>query len=165
MLHRYKKGELNGKNVSMIMPAPFSQRHNSYLRNYVNTGKGKILDTNREVSGVCMSHAAHSVLQSWWGALDLSFARDLCDCLDAKAQVALHRCPVATLHVGLEPGTRHELLTELSCFTCPQVVALHKDRYVFPVTLKVTQIMGTGVDATFMGVMKVSGKLLYVAGS
>jgi hypothetical protein len=36
-----------------------------------------------------------------------------------------------------------------------QVVALHKDRYVFPVTLKVTKIMGTGVDATFMGIMKV----------
>lgn len=44
-------------------------------------------------------------------------------------------------------------------FHMPQVVALHKDRYVFPVTLKVTQIMGTGVDATFMGVMKVSGTL------
>jgi hypothetical protein len=38
---------------------------------------------------------------------------------------------------------------------CLQVVALHKDRYVFPVTLKVTKIMGTGVDATFMGIMKV----------
>jgi hypothetical protein len=35
----YKKGELEGKNVSILMPNPFSQRHNSYLRNYVTTGK------------------------------------------------------------------------------------------------------------------------------
>jgi hypothetical protein len=35
----YKKGELEGKNVSILMPNPFSQRHNSYLRNYITTGK------------------------------------------------------------------------------------------------------------------------------
>lgn len=46
--------------------------------------------------------------------------------------------------------------------TLPQVVALHKDRYVFPVSLKVTQIMGTGVDATFMGIMQVRGKGAHV---
>jgi hypothetical protein len=33
------------------MPPPFSTRHNSYLRNYINTNKAKILDTNREVCG------------------------------------------------------------------------------------------------------------------
>lgn len=31
------------------MPPPFSTRHNSYLRNFANTGKAKILDTYREV--------------------------------------------------------------------------------------------------------------------
>jgi hypothetical protein len=36
----YKKGELEGKNVSMLMPNPFSQRHNSYLRNFKTTGNG-----------------------------------------------------------------------------------------------------------------------------
>lgn len=45
------------------------------------------------------------------------------------------------------------------CWTL-QVVALHKERYVFPVTLKVTRVSGTGVDAIFMGVMKVSGLVL-----
>ena len=29
---------LDGQNVSMLMPAPFSQRHNMYLSNYVTTG-------------------------------------------------------------------------------------------------------------------------------
>lgn len=34
----YKKGELEGKNISILMPQPFSQRHNGYLRNYITTG-------------------------------------------------------------------------------------------------------------------------------
>jgi hypothetical protein len=47
--NRYKKGELNGKNVSIIMPPPFSTRHPSYMRSYVNSSKSKILDSTREV--------------------------------------------------------------------------------------------------------------------
>jgi len=35
---RYKRGELEGKNVSCLMPQPFSGRHNTYLSNYVETG-------------------------------------------------------------------------------------------------------------------------------
>jgi PAS domain S-box-containing protein len=41
----YKKGELEGKNVSILMPNPFSGRHNSYLRNYLTTG------------GACAAHS------------------------------------------------------------------------------------------------------------
>lgn len=50
----------------------------------------------------------------------------------------------------------------LRCLICLtlQVVALHRERYVFPVTLKVTRVSGTGVDAVFMGVMKVGGPVL-----
>eukprot|EP00983_Pelagomonas_calceolata_P108828 1159499-Pelagomonas_calceolata.AAC.1 len=36
-LHRYKRGELEGKNVSCLMPQPFASRHNSYLQAYVDT--------------------------------------------------------------------------------------------------------------------------------
>jgi len=62
----------------MIMPAPFSQRHNGYLRNYLTTGKARILDSIREV------------------------------------------------------------------------VALHKDRFVFPVRIAVTRVSGSGADSIFM---------------
>jgi PAS domain S-box-containing protein len=48
----YKRGELDGKNVSCLMPQPFSGRHNTYLRNYITTGKGKIIDSFREVLGL-----------------------------------------------------------------------------------------------------------------
>jgi PAS domain S-box-containing protein len=48
-LFGYRKGELEGKNVSLLMPAPFSTRHSGYLRNYTTTGKAKILDSSRQV--------------------------------------------------------------------------------------------------------------------
>lgn len=51
-LYGYKRGEIDGKNVSMLIPQPFSGRHNTYLRNYLTTGKAKILDTVREVLGL-----------------------------------------------------------------------------------------------------------------
>ncbi|GIL79405.1 hypothetical protein Vretimale_18290 [Volvox reticuliferus] len=78
----YSKGELEGKNVSCLMPQPFSARHNTYLRNYITTGKAKILDELREV------------------------------------------------------------------------VALHRDRYVFPIKILVSKSQGNGADAIFMGLLK-----------
>ena len=34
----YKKGELEGKNVSILMPPPYNSRHNGYLKAYQMTG-------------------------------------------------------------------------------------------------------------------------------
>lgn len=53
----YRKGELEGKNVSLLMPQPFSGQHNGYLRNYQTTGKAKILDSVQPV-GEVQHHAA-----------------------------------------------------------------------------------------------------------
>ncbi|WIA17635.1 hypothetical protein OEZ85_014441 [Tetradesmus obliquus] len=78
----YRKGELEGKNVALLMPQPYSGRHNGYLRNFQTTGQPKILDKTQEM------------------------------------------------------------------------VALHKEHYVFPVTLGVTRVSGTGAEAMFMGVMR-----------
>ncbi len=40
----YSKGDLDGKNINIIMPPPFSQRHNKYVRQYVHTGRETILN-------------------------------------------------------------------------------------------------------------------------
>ncbi len=38
--------------------------------------------------------------------------------------------------------------------TVREVVAIHKDRYVFPIKLTVTKVSGTGADSLFMGVLR-----------
>lgn len=45
----YKKGMLEGKNISMMMPNPFSSKHNGYLRAYVATGVTHVLDAQRDL--------------------------------------------------------------------------------------------------------------------
>eukprot|EP00775_Hariotina_reticulata_P001355 gene1355-1696_t len=45
----YEKGELEGKNVSTLMPLPFSTRHSSWVQRHATTGKNHILNTMRQV--------------------------------------------------------------------------------------------------------------------
>lgn len=45
----YARGELDGKNVSILMPQPFSSKHDGFLHNYLSTGQAKILNSNRDV--------------------------------------------------------------------------------------------------------------------
>ncbi|KAG2425298.1 hypothetical protein HXX76_013879 [Chlamydomonas incerta] len=40
----YGKNELKGKDVGAIMPPPFSDRHSAYVRKYVETGVGAIIE-------------------------------------------------------------------------------------------------------------------------
>ncbi|KAG2433266.1 hypothetical protein HXX76_008334 [Chlamydomonas incerta] len=45
----YKASELEGQNVSILMPAPYCNRHNGYIAAYVSTGQSKVVETVREV--------------------------------------------------------------------------------------------------------------------
>ena len=47
----YEAGEVLGKNVDVLMPQPYKEEHDEYLRSYRETGRRKIIGIGREVVG------------------------------------------------------------------------------------------------------------------
>jgi PAS domain S-box-containing protein len=48
----FTMAEIVGKNVGQLIPEPHGSKHDSYLRNYLTTGKKHVIGINREVSGL-----------------------------------------------------------------------------------------------------------------
>ena len=48
----YQPEELVGRDVSMLMPEPFSSEHRSYVRSYLASGEAKVIGLGREVVAV-----------------------------------------------------------------------------------------------------------------
>lgn len=51
-LFGYEMHELEGKNVTMLMPSPHREKHDQYVHNYLNTGIKRIIGIGREIEGL-----------------------------------------------------------------------------------------------------------------
>ena len=50
-LFGYQRSEIIGRNISMLMPQPYRDRHDSYVGNYLGSGVKRIIGIGREVVG------------------------------------------------------------------------------------------------------------------
>ena len=48
-LFGYESGEVIGRNVNMLMPAPYREEHDDYLKRYLETGERRVIGIRREV--------------------------------------------------------------------------------------------------------------------
>lgn len=48
----YSAADVIGRNVGMLMPSPYREQHDAYLRHYMETGERRIIGIGREVSGL-----------------------------------------------------------------------------------------------------------------
>ena len=51
-LFGYEAEEVIGRNVSMLVPSPHSERHDQYLANFLKSGESNVFGAGREVKGV-----------------------------------------------------------------------------------------------------------------
>jgi two-component system sensor kinase FixL len=51
-MFEYPAQEMISNNISMLMPSPDHERHDSYLANHIRTGEAKIIGTGREVTAL-----------------------------------------------------------------------------------------------------------------
>lgn len=51
-LFGHPRQEMMGRNVSMLMPEPFSSQHDDFIRHYLESGEARIIGIGREVTGL-----------------------------------------------------------------------------------------------------------------
>ena len=124
----YSEAEMLGENVSILMPSPDRERHDSYLENYARTGQRKIIGVGRVLTARHREGYTFPIELSVGEAevdgerIFTGFIRDLTE--SQNSELRLHELQSELAHVGRvsEVGTlasalAHELNQPLAAVT------------------------------------------------
>ena len=117
-LFGYEREELIGFNVNHLMPSPYAEEHDQYLKNYLRTGEARIIGIGREVTGkrkdgsefplyLAVSEGSHEGQRIFTGIL-----RDLTD-LRVAEERARSAEQLASLSV-ITAGIAHDIGTPMN---------------------------------------------------
>ncbi len=93
----YYLGEIEGKNISLLMPEPYRSKHDSYIKRYIETGERKILGETVEFLGLHKSGRTFPVeltINEFYLGVDRYFTgvvRDITARKDAEMELENHR--------------------------------------------------------------------------
>lgn len=93
-LFGFQAKEIVGNNVSMLMPNPYRDQHDGYLKNYIESGFKKIIGIGREVVGqrkdgsTFPMHLAVSEIQFEGKRLFTGIVRDISDLNEVEERLA-----------------------------------------------------------------------------
>lgn len=156
----YGKNELRGRNINLVIPQPFAEHHDNYVKNYINTGVCALRRCFACHSPVSQLPAHPSCLVN----LPITAARfSTCAlCTHMHAHTFSHKMPLLTcthpVTSSHTPYVIHPVAGKgVILDKNSEFVALHKERYVFAVLIHVTRVMGMGQDSIFMGTVQVRG--------
>jgi two-component system, LuxR family, sensor kinase FixL len=127
-LFELRPEEVQGKNVSMLMPAPYRQEHDGYLSRYLHTGERRIIGVGRVVVGQRKDGSTFPMELSVGEVLlegqrqFIGFVRDLTERQERERR--LHEVQAELLHISrlstmgeMASALAHELNQPLSAIT------------------------------------------------
>lgn len=94
ILFGYSREEVLGKNIKMLMPSPFKDAHDQYLKNYLTTNKAQIIGVGRDVPGlrkdgsIFPMHLSVGKAQVAEGKLFIGVCHDLTDYQNALMELS-----------------------------------------------------------------------------
>lgn len=86
-LFGYAAEELDGQNVSLLMPSPYREEHDAYLAEYAKSGVKKVIGTTRELTGRHKGGATFPMelaVNEWFAADERMFTGIVRDISDRK---------------------------------------------------------------------------------
>ncbi|MGE5159260.1 MAG: PAS domain S-box protein [Gemmatimonas sp.] len=124
----YAAAEMIGENVKLLMPAPYRDEHDAYLRRYLETGKRRLIGAGRIVAGQRKDGSTFpielAVGEMWSGShrFFTGFVRDLTERQETEAR--LQELQSELVHVSrltemgeMASAIAHELNQPLSAIT------------------------------------------------